>query len=105
MIIVFSGLSVDFSLHYSIMYKLSGHSDRVQSVRHSISSMAAPVTMAAFTTFTAGCCLFPARSGSRMSHSKLKKLWDPLCLLIGLALLQFFNIYDLQSDFKRVNIF
>ena len=60
-IITIPGLSVDFSLHYSIMYKLSGQSDRLQSVRYSVSTMAAPVTMAAFTTFTAGCCLFPAR--------------------------------------------
>ena len=55
------GLSVDYTLHYGIMYKLSGHSDRVESVSYSVASMGSPVMMAAATTFAAGVCLFPAR--------------------------------------------
>ena len=55
------GLSVDFTLHYAIMYKLSGCSDQDSSVVFSVSSMASPVTMAALTTIAAGVCLFPAR--------------------------------------------
>ena len=55
------GLSVDFTLHYGIMYKLSGQTDRACSVRSSLASVGSPVTMAAFTTFAAGLCLLPAR--------------------------------------------
>ena len=55
------GLSVDFTLHYGIMYKLSGESDRDKSVTFSVATMASPVSMAAFTTFCAGICLLPTR--------------------------------------------
>merc|ERR1719391_1033538 len=55
------GLSVDFTLHYGIMYKLSGESDRDKSVVFSVATMASPVSMAAFTSFCAGLCLLPAR--------------------------------------------
>lgn len=55
------GLSVDFTLHYGIMYKLSGQTERAGSVRSSLATVGSPVTMAAFTTFAAGLCLLPAR--------------------------------------------
>ena len=55
------GLSVDFTLHYGIMYKLSTGTERTGSVRYSLATMASPVTMAAFTTLSAGLCLLPAR--------------------------------------------
>lgn len=55
------GLSVDFTLHYGIMYKLSGETDRNKSVTYSVATMASPVSMAAFTTFCAGICLLPTR--------------------------------------------
>ena len=55
------GLSVDFTLHYGIMYKLAGCEDQDSSVAHSVSTMASPVSMAALTTIAAGVCLFPAR--------------------------------------------
>ena len=55
------GLSVDFTLHYGIMYKLSGQTDRAASVRSSLATVGSPVAMAAFTTFAAGLCLLPAR--------------------------------------------
>ena len=55
------GLSVDFTLHYGIMYKLSTGTERTGSVRYSLATMASPVTMAAFTTLAAGLCLLPAR--------------------------------------------
>eukprot|EP00090_Calanus_glacialis_P004843 TRINITY_DN13625_c0_g1_i1.p1 TRINITY_DN13625_c0_g1~~TRINITY_DN13625_c0_g1_i1.p1 ORF type:complete len:1432 (+),score=169.81 TRINITY_DN13625_c0_g1_i1:127-4296(+) len=55
------GLSVDFTLHYGIMYKLSGETDRDKSVTFSVATMASPVSMAAFTTFCAGICLLPTR--------------------------------------------
>ena len=92
------GLSVDFTLHYSIMYKKSrdeegdGRSreeeivhlnqpqlaeggpedleERLRNIKQkrndakvqfSLNSMAAPISMAAFTTFVAGVCLIPTR--------------------------------------------
>lgn len=50
------GLSVDFTLHYAIMYKNSG-----SDVAFSVSKMAAPVSMAAFTTLLPGLCMLPSR--------------------------------------------
>merc|ERR1719242_2788113 len=55
------GLSVDFTLHYGIMYRLAGHGDRDRCVRHSIALMSSPVSMAALTTLSAGLCLLPTR--------------------------------------------
>merc|ERR1719350_1383740 len=55
------GLSVDFTLHYGIMYKLSGETDRDKAVTFSIATMASPVSMAALTTLSAGVCLLPTR--------------------------------------------
>jgi len=55
------GLSVDFTLHYGIMYKLANAQDRDKSVIYSVSTMASPVAMGAFTTFCAGICLLPTR--------------------------------------------
>ena len=55
------GLSVDFTLHYGLMYSLSGQTDRAGSVSSSLARVGSPVTMAAFTTFAAGLCLLPAR--------------------------------------------
>jgi len=39
------GLSVDFTLHYGIMYKLSGETDRDKAVTFSIATMASPVSL------------------------------------------------------------
>ena len=58
------GLSVDFSLHYAITYtnasaKKGNNVER--SVIYAVVNMAAPVSMAALTTFLAGVCLLPTR--------------------------------------------
>eukprot|EP00095_Tigriopus_kingsejongensis_P008223 maker-scaffold604_size126151-snap-gene-0.35 protein:Tk08223 transcript:maker-scaffold604_size126151-snap-gene-0.35-mRNA-1 annotation:"conserved hypothetical protein" len=55
------GLSVDFTLHYSIMYRQSIDSDKELNVIYSVTNMAAPITMAGLTTLLAGLCLIPSR--------------------------------------------
>ena len=63
------GLSVDFTLHYGVMYKkafskFQNSEIQIQaesSVIYAISHMGGPVTMAAFTTLLPGLCLLPSR--------------------------------------------
>ena len=58
------GLSVDFSLHYAITYTNASTkkgNDVERSVIYAVVNMAAPVSMAALTTFLAGVCLLPTR--------------------------------------------
>ena len=58
------GLSVDFSLHYAITYTNGSSrngSNVEKSVIYAVVNMAAPVSMAALTTFLAGICLLPTR--------------------------------------------
>lgn len=54
------GLSVDFTLHYAIGYRLSGDKDRESAVIHSLTRMSSPIAMAAVTTFTAGASVLPS---------------------------------------------
>lgn len=54
------GLSIDFSLHYAMAYRLSPHSDREMRVVTSISRMGSPVAMAALTTFLVGAIMMPS---------------------------------------------
>jgi len=54
------GLSVDFTLHYAIGYRLSGEKDRESAVIHSLTRMSSPIAMAAVTTFTAGASVLPS---------------------------------------------
>ena len=62
------GLSVDFTLHYGVMYKKALKSKfhdeskiKESSVVYAISHIGGPVTMAAFTTLLPGLCLLPSR--------------------------------------------
>ena len=69
------GLSVDFSLHYAVTYsknasltastsssaKKAKSATVERSVIYAVANMAAPVSMAALTTFLAGVCLLPTR--------------------------------------------
>ncbi len=54
------GLSVDFTIHYGVAFKLSPSSDRNQRTRYSLKTMAAAITMAALSTFIAGALVLPA---------------------------------------------
>lgn len=49
------GLSIDFTMHYGVAYRLSPHKeDRELRVRYSFSHIGSAISMAALTTFTTG---------------------------------------------------
>ena len=54
------GLSMDFSLHYGMAYRLSPDLDREMRVCCSLARMGSPVAMAALTTFLAGALMMPS---------------------------------------------
>lgn len=55
------GLSVDFTLHYAVGYRMSGHdADRESAVVFSLSRMSSPIAMAALTTLSAGAAVLPS---------------------------------------------
>eukprot|EP00106_Octopus_bimaculoides_P008387 XP_014775829.1 PREDICTED: protein dispatched homolog 1-like [Octopus bimaculoides] len=54
------GMSIDFTLHYSVAYRLSAYSERSSRVISSISSIGSAIAMASFTTFLAGLLMLPA---------------------------------------------
>ncbi len=54
------GLSIDFTLHYGMAYRLSPDLDREMRVVCSVSRMGSPVAMAAITTFLAGAMMMPS---------------------------------------------
>ena len=47
--------SVDFTLHYGIMYKLSGETNRERAVTFSIATMASPVVVLTIMIFVVRC--------------------------------------------------
>ncbi len=53
------GLSIDFTIHYGVAYKLSHHKDRKSRVRESFMRVGSSVFMAGLTTFLAGVCVMP----------------------------------------------
>ncbi|XP_046373022.1 protein dispatched homolog 1-like isoform X1 [Haliotis rufescens] len=54
------GMSVDFTLHYGVAYRLSPDLDREMRVACSIGRMGSAVAMAALTTFLAGVFMMPS---------------------------------------------
>lgn len=54
------GLSIDFTLHYGMAYRLSPDLDREMRVVCATSRMGSPVAMAALTTFLAGALIMPS---------------------------------------------
>ncbi|GAB1609614.1 protein dispatched homolog 1-like [Argonauta hians] len=54
------GMSIDFTLHYSVAYRLSPHTDRSFRVVSAISSIGSAIAMASFTTLLAGLLMLPA---------------------------------------------
>ncbi|XP_043195105.1 protein dispatched homolog 1-like [Amphibalanus amphitrite] len=55
------GLSVDFTLHYSVAYRAGEQPDREARVVHALSSVGSPIAMAALTTLLAGVCMLPSQ--------------------------------------------
>ena len=54
------GLSIDFTLHYGVAYRLSPDLDKELRVVFSLTKMASPISMAAVTTFLAGAAMMPS---------------------------------------------
>ena len=54
------GLSVDFTLHYGMAYRLSPDLDRQMRVASATARMGSPVAVAALTTFLAGALMMPS---------------------------------------------
>ena len=51
------GLSIDFTIHLAVAYKVSPHADRRARSRDAVSMVGAAVTMAALTTFLSGAAI------------------------------------------------
>ncbi|XP_063429567.1 protein dispatched homolog 1-like isoform X1 [Mytilus trossulus] len=54
------GMSVDYTLHYAVVYRLSPDIDRENKIVSCVHSMGSVITMAAITTFLAGALMMPA---------------------------------------------
>jgi hypothetical protein len=54
------GMSVDYTLHYAVIYRLSPDIDRENRIINCIHSLGSVITMAALTTFLAGLLMMPA---------------------------------------------
>ncbi|KAJ8307594.1 hypothetical protein KUTeg_014859 [Tegillarca granosa] len=54
------GMSVDYTLHYGVLYRLSPELDRTTKVLASVSCYSNVITMAAITTFLAGAMMMPS---------------------------------------------
>ena len=54
------GLSIDFTLHYGMAYRLAPDYDREMRVVCSLSRMGSPVAMATLSTFIAGAVMLPS---------------------------------------------
>ncbi|XP_038056111.1 protein dispatched homolog 1-like [Patiria miniata] len=54
------GLSIDFTIHYGVAYKLSPLKTRRQRARYSLTTMTPAISMAALSTFSAGALVLPA---------------------------------------------
>jgi predicted RND superfamily exporter protein len=55
------GLSIDFTIHYGVAYRLSCTKEPRSRVNESFSRVGSAVAMAALTTFAAGIAMMPAR--------------------------------------------
>ena len=54
------GLSIDFTMHYGVAYRLApDKSQRESRVRYSLAHIGSAITMAALTTFLTGKCFNP----------------------------------------------
>ena len=54
------GLSVDFTIHYGVAYRLAPSKEREQRTVHSVTSVGSAITVAALSTFVAGAMMMPS---------------------------------------------
>ena len=55
------GLSIDFSIHYGVAYRLSKHRRRIDRASEAYAKLGSAVMMAALTTFISGACMLFCR--------------------------------------------
>nr|XP_054766923.1 protein dispatched homolog 1-like [Lytechinus pictus] len=54
------GLSVDFTIHYGVAYRIAPTGDRVAKSFHAMKQLTAAISTAALSTIVAGACMLPA---------------------------------------------
>ena len=54
------GLSVDFTIHYGVAYRIAPIGDRASKVDYAMKQLCSAITTAAFSTFVAGVCMINA---------------------------------------------
>lgn len=54
------GLSVDFTIHYGVAYRIAPTGDRVSMSVHAMKQLTAAISTAALSTLMAGVCMLPA---------------------------------------------
>ncbi|ELT93392.1 hypothetical protein CAPTEDRAFT_42552, partial [Capitella teleta] len=62
------GLSIDFTIHYGVAYRISPHHGNVSRMTDSFTRVGSAVAMAALTTFAAGAAMLPS---SILAYTKL----------------------------------
>ena len=89
------GLSVDFTIHYGVAYKLSSCPDRIGRSLYSLKTMMPAITIAAFSTFVAGAFVLPSSLKSyyqfgvflmlvmSISWTLATFFFQSLCLVLG----------------------
>ncbi|KAJ8043275.1 Protein dispatched-like 1 [Holothuria leucospilota] len=89
------GLSVDFTIHYGVAYKLAPDRDRKGRAIYAVKTLSGAITIAAVSTFTAGALMLPATVINyvqlgvfltlvmSISWMYANFLFLPLCLIIG----------------------
>ena len=54
------GLSVDFTIHYGVAYRIAPHKDRASRSRFAMTQLTSAITTAALSTFIAGAVMLPS---------------------------------------------
>ena len=54
------GLSVDFTIHYGVAYRIAPSTDRASRSEYAMKQLTSAISAAAFSTFVAGACMIPA---------------------------------------------
>lgn len=89
------GLSVDFTIHYGVAFRLAPFPDRKSKAMYATTTLSAAITVAAVSTFTAGAFMIPATVLSyvqlgvfltlvmAVSWIYANFLFLPLCFILG----------------------
>ncbi|XP_071497668.1 protein dispatched homolog 1-like [Diadema antillarum] len=54
------GLSVDFTIHYGVAYRIAPAGDRISRSTYAVKQLTSAISTAALSTFVAGACMLPA---------------------------------------------